>query len=429
MKKIIPLAILGASIFSLVSCTQGPRVTNSETFRTKTGVIGVFRQAATFCSEGLPQTMKLGDSTILVKPTWSNDQDNLFFSEMKPGPATLYSYHYQCWKDEFDLRLDQSDPSQGPVPTTVVIPDTGFCKIVISFVEGEKLFTHNDLLIEEQFDKWNVAVPAASIPYCNIVDSKGGEVSFANKDSLLAETYKAAIQQAATAGSDQIQPLISLDTLSDMVTWNGDRNKILLVVWHNDPERFEEGRTIKLGDEVLWTVADKEFRKWFNQNKDSVRNWNRRLHQLMGYSLDTTLNYFSTIWVDPKDVVRPAFEIDPTGNTMRASFIDETPAAEPAMIGDDMPSTEASEPAVESPFGKKDEAFMIWYQNWFDETASKYEKKSSKRLWTRLGYTYDWSQSVPTYGLSEFIVVRDAQVLVNFTKQTKAFLSWLNSEM
>ena len=429
MKKIIPLAILGVSILSLVSCTQGPRVTNSETFRTKTGVIGVFRQAATFCSEGLPQTMKLGDSTILVKPTWSNDQDNIFFSEMKPGPATLYSYHYQCWKDEFDLKLDQSDPSQAPVPTTVVIPDTGFCKIVISFVEGEKLFTHNDLLIEEQFEKWNVAVNPASIPYCNIVDSKGGEVSFANKDSLLAETYKAAIPQAATAGSDQIQPLISLDTLSDMVTWNGDRNKILLVVWHNDPQRFEEGRTIKLGDEVLWTVADKEFRKWFNQNKESVRNWNRRLHQLMGYSLDTTLNYFSTIWVDPKDVVRPAFEIDPTGNTMRASFIDETPAAEPAMIGDDMPSTESSEPAAESPFGKKDEAFMIWYQNWFDETAAKYEKKSSKRLWTRLGYTYDWSQSVPTYGLSEFIVVRDAQVLVNFTKQTKAFLNWLNSEM
>jgi hypothetical protein len=170
-----------------------------------------------------------------------------------------------------------------------------------------------------------------------------------------------------------------------MVTWNGDRNKILLVVWHNDPERFEEGRTIKLGDEVLWTVADKEFRKWFNQNKNSVRNWTRRLHQLMGYSLDTTLNYFSTIWVDPKDVVRPAFEIDPTGNTMRASFIDDTPPSEPAMIGDDMPSTESTEPAAESPFGKKDEAFMIWYQNWFDETAAKYEKKSSKRLWTRLG--------------------------------------------
>ena len=346
MKKIFPLAILGVSILSLVSCTQGPRVNNPETFRTKTGVIGVFRQAATFCSEGLPQTMQLGDSTILVKPTWSNDQDNIFFSPMKPGPATLYSYHYQCWKDEFNLKLDQSDPSTGAVPTTVVIPDTGFCKIVISFVEGEKLFTHNDLLIEEVFDRWNVAVPAASIPYCNIVDSKGGEVSFANKDSLLAETYKSAIQQAATAGSDQIQPLISLDTLSDMVTWNGDRNKILLVVWHNDPERFEEGRTIKLGDEVLWAVADKEFRKWFNQNKDSVRNWTRRLHQLMGYSLDTTLNYFSTIWVDPKDVVRPAFEIDPTGNTMRASFIDDTPAAEPAMIGDDMPSTRANPPAL-----------------------------------------------------------------------------------
>ena len=425
MKKIIPLAVLGASLFSLVSCTQGPRVTNPETFRTKTGVIGVFRQAATFCSEGHPQTIKLGDSTILVKPTWSNDQDNVFFSEMKPGPATLYSYRYQCWKDEFDLRLDQSDPSRGAVPTTVVIPDSGFCKIVISFMEGDKLFSHDDLLIEEQFDKWNVAVPPASIPYCNIVDNQGGEVSFANKDSLLAETYKAAIQQAATAGSDQIQPLISLDTLSDMVTWNGDRNRILLVVWHNDPERFTEGRTIKLGDEVMWAVADKEFRKWFNQNKGSVRNWSRRLHQLMGFSLDTTLTHFSTVWADPKDVVRPAFVPDPTSNTMRATFADD--ASDEQNVVSYEPTPE--EGAAESPFGKKDEAFMIWFQNWFDETAAKYEKKSSKRLWTRLGYTYDWSQDKPTYGLSEFIVVRDAEVLVNFTKPNKAFMNWLDSEM
>jgi hypothetical protein len=344
---------------------------------------------------------------------------------MKPGPATLYSYRYQCWKDEFDLRLDQSDPSRGAVPTTVVIPDTGFCKIVISFVEGDKLFSHDDLLIEEQFNKWNVAVPPASIPYCNIVDNQGGEVSFANKDSLLAESYKAAIQKAATAGSDQIQPLISLDTLSDMVTWNGDRTKILLVVWHNDPERFTEGRTIKLGDEVLWTVADKEFRKWFNQNKGSVRNWSRRLHQLMGFSLDTTLTHFSTVWADPKDVVRPAFVPDPTSNTMRATFADDA-SEEQSVVSYEPPS---EEPAAESPFGKKDEAFMIWFQNWFDETAAKYEKKSSKRLWTRLGYTYDWSQSEPTYGLSEFIVIRDAEVLVNFTKQNKAFLNWLDSEM
>ena len=425
MKKILPLAVLGAFLFSLVACTQGPRVTDSETFRKKTGVIGVFRQAATFCSEGYPQTIKLGDSTILVKPTWSNDQDNIFFSEMKPGPATLFSYRYQCWKDEFDLRLDQSDPSRGAVPTTVVIPDTGFCKIVISFVEGDRLFSHDDMLIQEQFEKWNVAVNHASIPYCNIVDSQGGEVSFANKDSLLAETYKAAIQKAATAGSDQIQPLISLDTLSDMVTWNGDRNKILLVVWHNDPERFTEGRTIKLGDEVMWAVADKEFRKWFNQNKGSVRNWSRRLHQLMGLSLDTTLTHFSTVWVDPKDVVRPAFVPDPTSNTMRATFADESPEEQNVVSYEPAPE----EAAAESPFGKKDEAFMIWFQNWFDETASKYEKKSSKRLWTRLGYTYDWSQGEPTYGLSEFIVVRDAEVIVNFTKQNKAFLNWLDSGM
>lgn len=418
MKNLCSLAVLGASLFSLVACTQGPKVTDSETFRTKTGVIGVFRQAATFCSEGRPQTIKLGDSTILVKPTWSDDQDNVFISTMKPGPATLYSYEYQCWKDEFNLKLDQSDPSAPPVPTTVVIPDSGFCKVVISFVEGESLFSHNDLLIEEQFDKWNVAVNHASIPYCKVVDNKGGEVSFANKDSLMVEKYKAAIQKAVTAGSDQVQPVVSLDPMSDMVTWNGDKNRILLVVWHNDPERFEEGRRIKLEDEVLWTVADKEFRKWYNQNKESVRNWPRRLRQLMGYSLDTTLNFFSTVWVDPKDVIRPAFEINPTNTTMRATFADDSETPSETVY-----YPEASEDTL---FGKKDEGFMVWYHNWFDAMLEKRESSKTKRLWTRLGYTYDWTNDTPTYGLSEFIVVPDAEIMVNFTKQTKAFLNWLS---
>lgn len=424
MKNLCSLAVLGASLFSLVACTQGPKVTDIETFRTKTGVIGVFRQAATFCSEGRPQTIKLGDSTILVKPTWSDDQDNVFFSTMKPGPATLYSYEYQCWKDDFKLKLDQTDPSAPPVPTSVVIPDSGFCKIVISFAEGEKLFSHNDILIEEQFEKWNVAANPAEIPYCKVLDTKGGDVSFANKDSLIAENYKASIQKAVTAGSDHIQSVVSLESYADMVTWNSDRNRILMVVWHNDPEYFEEGRTLKIDEKnILWTVADKEFRKWFNQNKGSIRNWPLRLRQLLGFAPDTTLNYFSTIWVNPKDVIRPAFEVDPTNTTMRATFSDD--AEGNATVYN--PPSESSESAEsESPFGKKDEGFMIWYHNWFDAMLEKRESPKTKRLWTRLGYTYDWSNDSPAYGLSEFVVVPDAEVMVNFTKPNKAFLNWLS---
>lgn len=421
MKKFFAFSVLGASLLSLIACTQGPKVTDAETFRTKTGVIGVFRQAATFCSDGHPQTIKLGDSTILVKPTWSDDQDNIFFSTMRPGPATLYSYEYQCWKDEFKLTLDQNDNDQVAVPTTVVIPDTGFCKIVISFVEGDKLFSHNDLLIQEQFDRWNVAVGHESIPYCNIVDNKGGEVSFANKDSLTAEAYKAALKMTKSAGSEMIKPVVSLDANSDMVSWNSERNRILLVVWHNDPARFEEGRTLKLEDDVLWTVADKEFRKWYNDNKGSVRNWSLRLRQLLGYSVDTTLTHFSTVWVDPKDVVRPAYVMDPTNTNMRDSFEDETAGASVTYYPEGM------EEAYASPFGEKDEAFKTWFHNWFGETQSKYKRASAKRLWTRLGYTYDWSGESPAYGLSEFIVVKDAEVLVNFTKANKAFMNWTDS--
>lgn len=405
MNKIFHLVLGASALFSLVACSQGPKATDSETFRTKTGVIGVFRQAATFCSEGYPQTIKLGDSTILVKPTWSDEQDNMFISEMKPGVATLFSYKYQCWKDEFDLKLDQSAETKVPVPTSVQVPDTGFCKIVISFAEGETLFSHNDVLLEEQFKKWNVAVPAASIPYCNIIDNKGGEVSFANKDSLQAEKFKAAIKLAANVSSDDAKPLIMLDSTSDMISWNSDRSRVLMVVWHNDPKRFEEGSYMTLEDDVLWVVADKEFRKWYNDNKRDVVGWNKRLHELLGYSMDTTLTHFSTVWVDPHEVFRAAYVPDPMDNsTVQMAFSEEFETAA------------ANDPK------------LMWFMNWFQRAEPKMNTKRTKQLWNRLGYTFDWSEDGQMkYGLSQFIIAKDANVVVNFTRTNKAFLNWLDS--
>ena len=125
MKKKI-LLTLTFSLAALVGCTKGLKPNDPDVYRTKTGIIGVFRQSAFYCENVMPQYITLGAQKVIVKPGWSNEQDNLFISEMKPGIAPLYSYEYACGEDETKLKLDTADNGKKPFPYAVKIPDQGF---------------------------------------------------------------------------------------------------------------------------------------------------------------------------------------------------------------------------------------------------------------------------------------------------------------
>jgi hypothetical protein len=123
MKRLRTFALLGVSALVLLSCAKGPDLRNPQHFRTKTGVIGVFRQPAFYCSEANPHFMQLGpDSAVQVKPTWSEDQDNLFVTEQPAGKAVLRSYSYSCGGRDNKFVLDSTTPG----PIGVVVPEKGF---------------------------------------------------------------------------------------------------------------------------------------------------------------------------------------------------------------------------------------------------------------------------------------------------------------
>ena len=157
MKYVKFLGILSAC-FLMTSCAQSLSVSKKETFEQKSGIIGVFRQPVGFCSGGYQQQMKLGGEKIIVKPTWTSEQDNLFSAYIQPGNADLESYHYSCGFTETTL-----------TPTAkhgVVIPQNGFCKIVMSFLKNDELFSKNEVLLFNHFKKEDVAVEFEDIPYC-----------------------------------------------------------------------------------------------------------------------------------------------------------------------------------------------------------------------------------------------------------------------
>ena len=402
MKKKI-LLTLTFSLAALVGCTKGLKPNDPDVYRTKTGIIGVFRQSAFYCENVMPQYITLGAQKVIVKPGWSNEQDNLFISEMKPGIAPLYSYEYACGEDETKLKLDTADNGKKPFPYAVKIPDQGFCKIVISFLENDNLFSHNDDLLSEYFEKNEVAAGYPNIPYCDVIDTKGSIVTFMNRDSLYREQYNAAREKAKNLGAEDIQPLVTIGEGSDLASLSGDNTQVVLVTWHNDGERFKDGEITHLkDDEVLWSFTDKEFLKWFRENHDKVDNWDIRLKQLLGKSPDTDNRYFTVFWVRVTDVFRPAFFPEINTDMMNTAFTNTL-------------EEDTSENAM-------------WFKNWFDKTnATAYRKDGFP--WTRLGYTYDWGNPDSKYGLSEFIVKEGAEIEVKFTRKNRAFLTWMKDRM
>lgn len=402
MKKKI-LLTLTFSLAALVGCTKGLKPNDPDVYRTKTGIIGVFRQSAFYCENVMPQYITLGAQKVIVKPGWSNEQDNLFISEMKPGIAPLYSYEYACGEDETKLKLDTADNGKKPFPYAVKIPDQGFCKIVISFLENDNLFSHNDDLLSEYFEKNEVAAGYPNIPYCDVIDTKGSVVTFMDRDSLYREQYNAAFEKSKNLGPEDIQPLVTIGEGTDMASMSGDNTQVVLVAWHNDGDRFKDGEITHLKDgEVLWTFTDKEFLKWFRENHDKVDNWDIRLKQLLGKAPDTDNRYFTVFWVRVTDVFRPAFFPEINTDMMNTAFTNTL-------------EEDTSENAM-------------WFKNWFDKTnATAYRKDGFP--WTRLGYTYDWGNPDSKYGLSEFIVKEGAEIEVKFTRKNRAFLTWMKDRM
>ena len=390
---------MGAIALALFGCafTRGENVSKAENFKGKTGIIGVFRQPAYYCGEGIPHTIMLGGTSIIVKSAFGTEQENVFFSEMKPGIATLTEYKYNCGEDEKRMVLDTTSAGSDRFQTSLVIPEKGFCKVVISFLEGDTLFSYNNDILKEQFAKAEVAVNTDSIPFCEIRDNKGEVVSMASRDSILDAKFDAAVKDASEALEEEKFTVVTLDDFSDKVSWNADKTQLLVVTLTSNPDSYKEGETVK-SDSVVWVVNEKELLMWFQDHKDGVRDWDLRFKQLFGEPRTSRATHMAFLWVSPNDLMRPAYVPDVKAYDMRTSF-----------EGNDADNTER----------------MMWFKNWFDARAAKSYEGPDARPWTRLGYTYDWGSDSNKYGLTEFIVVPGANMEVRFTRNLKFVANWM----
>ncbi len=206
--------------------------------------------------------------------------------------------------------------------------------------------------------------------------------------------YADAVADAETVEPEEILPVTAITPESDMVTWNEAGDRVLLLTWHHYPESYPAGETATLSFGEVWTFTDKEIHAWYEKNHEGVTNWELRLEQLIGLPRDAEYTHVSGLWARPEDVVRPAYVPDITQSAMTDTF------------GEDVPQA---------------------FRDWFDGNI-QWSYTDSAYPWTRLGYTYDWADNGTEFGLSEFLIQKDAEVEVAFTLTTDEFLASLAAE-
>ncbi len=215
----------------------------------------------------------------------------------------------------------------------------------------------------------------------------------ASAPPTVQELYHRAVVDAMTIEPDELLPLITLAEDAPLCSWKDGRT--LLLTWHSYPDSYVPGQDFTLSYGAVWTFTDKEIRKRFREEKErGVTDWDTRLRQLIGVPPDRKYTHFTAMWTRPEDILRPGY----------SWRLEQT-------VGTDG-------------FPEKPDA---GYKAWFDGNII-WSYFDSAYPWTRLGYTYDWGGGGESdYGLSEFLILKDAVVTVEFTLTTEDFIRWLDS--
>lgn len=216
------------------------------------------------------------------------------------------------------------------------------------------------------------------------------------KPETIESIYEKAIADAVIAEESEISSnLIALTESNPQTKWQdtGINKRVLVVTWTKYDKSYPIGDTIATSWGDTWVVVPSELKEYFAEMsnlQDSSLSF--RTKQLLGLPVSTDNKYFAELWVKPQDLFRPAY----------VSSITETKET----INFSVPP---------------DSAYLVWFNSNIIKSYFPAPGKL-KYPWTRLGYTYNWGNSSNEKGLSEFVIKKDAKVIVKDLKLTKDYI-------
>ncbi|RJP70103.1 MAG: hypothetical protein C4539_06925 [Ignavibacteriales bacterium] len=205
------------------------------------------------------------------------------------------------------------------------------------------------------------------------------------------EMYELAMWDAMVAEENEIYSnLIAIKPENNYLNWS--KGYVLVVTWTKYSSSYPVNDTISTWWGETWVTAAPELKDWYKKNPVSKERITLRTEQLLGLPMNSGNAYIVEMWVNPDDLLRPAYDNEINDNIC-GLFFPETVSAD--------------------------------YISWFNGNIiySYYpQKNKNKYPWTRLGYTYDWGNPSNEIGLSEFLIKKDAKVIVKTNQSTEDYI-------
>ncbi|HPG29830.1 MAG TPA: hypothetical protein PKY81_05985 [bacterium] len=203
--------------------------------------------------------------------------------------------------------------------------------------------------------------------------------------------YASAIEDAKIAETDEICSSlvkISLDNDSlQRTTFYGD-SYVLTFTWTQyNSYCGHENETMALVWGKTWVSIPYEMKQFIADNHIDTSQKTLRYEQLLGLPYNSGKKWFVEMWVKPADLFRPSPDSEICDCKAEIDFSNDTP-----------PSYQ--------------------YVQWFVENKISSYYGQNKFPWTRLGYTYDWGNNNSEIGLSEFVIEKNAVVIIKSVAAT-----------
>ena len=207
----------------------------------------------------------------------------------------------------------------------------------------------------------------------------------------LNEMYQNAIEDAMIAKPSEVYGgLTPIVDSNGNLTWQGEEGNrsVLVVTFTKYASSYPEGESVNTTWGETWVTVVPEIRTFF-QNHTETTNITLRMLQLLGLPPNNSNSYFVEMWVQPQALFRPCPDNEITDTTAELTF--------PASVTAD-------------------------YKAWFNGNII-YSYYPEKYPWTRLGYTYDWSNPQAPIGLSEFVLKQYSTITVKSVTPIQEYLN------
>ena len=166
---------------------------------------------------------------------------------------------------------------------------------------------------------------------------------------------------------------------------------ILVCTWKQNVSFYQKDTIFNTGTYPIWVTTAPELKNRIK--KDSPKDVNLRLIQLLGLPPTAQYSYFVEFWVRPVDLFRPCPDKEITDSKCDLCFPEGT---DPEHI------------------------------KWINENRiSRYYQCDLyyQYPWGQLGYTYDWNpKNKSHFGLSEFIIGTNKTIYINRIVTTSEYL-------